>query len=35
MLNWEAPGPEVLVEAIGSFQRRPLLRYDEIGCIAW
>jgi non-heme chloroperoxidase len=23
MLNWEAPGPEVLVEAIGSFQRRP------------
>jgi hypothetical protein len=35
MLNWEAPGPEVLVEAIGSFQRAPLLRYDESGCIAW
>jgi hypothetical protein len=23
MLNWEAPEPEVLVDAIGSFQRRP------------
>jgi non-heme chloroperoxidase len=26
MLNWEAPGPEVLVEVIGSFQRRPTAR---------